>query len=306
MSPEGIAPQLVNGEWTLPAVDVSATRLYEPPPEKPIDPATWVAEGRAKLAASREPAGYGDLYLDTAQTIGSGVIASVANMVPDMVNGAVGWTEQFLHQKSGAFGRLDPWYEVRNGVAQDIVGDIRAVEGGLTALGPLKFGAAAGRLGTGAPSSMAAKISFAESANNIVDKTFGIKAGQLIADNPVASAYYARLQKQGTSVVFINDSAMSDMAFFEGQYNKVTINLSKHSSAEEIASTIVHESTHQGRYFKDIPLGNQYEEYLALRNEEFFATGARPSIDIRRQIWVDAQQIYPHLPQGRSPFGGQQ
>jgi hypothetical protein len=154
------------------------------------------------------------------------------------------------------------------------------------------------------PVSIASKVSFDRSLNE-VDRAIGVKAGLIISENPVASASYSRLLNQGTEVRFINNPAISDMGEFDGIRNVVTVNLAQHSSAAEVASTVVHESVHQNRYFNGIPLGTQYEEYLAFRNESLFYFGVRPSLTERQNIWTDVQRMYPHLPQGRSPFGGE-
>ena len=143
-----------------------------------------------------------------------------------------------------------------------------------------------------------------ESSLNEVDKAFARQAGQILSDNPVAAASYSRLQRQGTELRLVNDPDMPDMALFEGQYNRVTVNMLRHSSADEVASSVVHEATHQNRYFRDIPLGTQYEEYLSFRNEFLFEAGKRPTLIERQSIWDKVQQWYPQLPQGKSPFGG--
>jgi hypothetical protein len=156
-----------------------------------------------------------------------------------------------------------------------------------------------------APNNTAAKVSF-DSSLNEVDKAFGRQAGQILGENPVAAASYSRLQRQGTDLRLVNDPDMPEMALFEGQHNRVTVNMLRHSSADEVASSVVHEATHQNRYFRDIPLGNQYEEYLSFRNEFLFEAGRRPTLLERKSIWDNVQQWYPQLPQGKSPFGGAQ
>ena len=141
---------------------------------------------------------------------------------------------------------------------------------------------------------------------NVVDKAFASRAGGILADNPIGSAYYVRLQRQGTDVSFVNDPNMSAMGMFDPNRNTVTINMLRHSSAEEAASTVVHEATHQSGFFKGIPQNSQYAEYQSFRNEYLFQTGARPSLQERLNIWNDVQELYPHLPQGKYPFGGGQ
>ncbi|WP_105534112.1 hypothetical protein [Solimicrobium silvestre] len=148
-----------------------------------------------------------------------------------------------------------------------------------------------------------AKLSF-DSSLNVVDKSFDINAANILAENPVGSASYARLQNQGTSVAFVNDPEMNAMGLFNANTNDVTVNMALHSSPEEAASTIVHEATHQNGFFNGIPQITQYTEYQAFRNESLFQNGVRPSLDERLNIWNDFQSLCPDLPQGKYPFGG--
>ncbi|MDO8344802.1 MAG: polymorphic toxin type 50 domain-containing protein, partial [Cellvibrio sp.] len=80
----------------------------------------------------------GDIHLETAKTIGSAFVGSIANIPTDLVNGAAGWLERFSHSESGSLGRVGNLWDYRNPVAQDAAGDLRAVEGGLLMLTPLK------------------------------------------------------------------------------------------------------------------------------------------------------------------------
>lgn len=149
----------------------------------------------------------------------------------------------------------------------------------------------------------ASKLSF-DSSLNVVDRTFAVKTGEILAENPIGSASYARLQRQGTDVRFVNDPAMPDMGIFDPYNNSVTVNMLRHSSAEEAASTIMHEATHQNGFYKGAPQNTQFTEYQAFRNESLFQNGVRPSLSERLNIWNDVQSLYPHLPQGKYPFGG--
>jgi len=158
--------------------------------------------------------------------------------------------------------------------------------------------------GPGTNALLASKLSFDQSLN-VVDRTFSIKAGEVLAENPVGVAAYSRLLRQGTEIKFVNDPVMPDMGQFDAFKNTVTVNMLRHSSAMEAASTVVHEALHQNRFFKGAQLATQYEEYLAFRSESLFSNGTRPSLGERQRIWRDVQELYPHLPQGRSPFGGQ-
>lgn len=151
----------------------------------------------------------------------------------------------------------------------------------------------------------ASKLSF-DSSLNVVDKTFAIRTGEILAENPVGAASYARLQRQGTDIRFVNDSMMKELGLFEfdAKQNTVTVNMLRHSSAEEAASTIVHEATHQKGWFNGVPQNTQFTEYQAFRNEFLFMNGVRPSLSERMNIWNDVQSLYPDLPQGKFPFGG--
>lgn len=149
----------------------------------------------------------------------------------------------------------------------------------------------------------ASKLSF-DSSLNVVDRSFSVRAGEILADNPVGSASYARLQRQGTDVKFVNDPNMPAMGYFDAYDNSVTVNMLRHSSAEEAASTIVHEATHQNGFYNGVAQNTQFTEYQAFRNEALFMNGARPSLSERINIWNDVQSLYPDLPQGKYPFRG--
>ncbi|MFZ6876552.1 hypothetical protein ACO0LF_31330, partial [Undibacterium sp. Di27W] len=158
----------------------------------------------------------------------------------------------------------------------------------------------------------AAKISFEPSLNE-VDRIIGAKSGAVIAENPIAARSYQRLLDQGTDVRFVNDRFMGDAALFEGLTNTVTVNMLKMRSAEDVASAIVHEATHQKRWFNGAKLGTQYEEYMAYKNEFIFEASRnprlgefsiRPTLTERQELWRQTQENYKHLPQGKNPFGG--
>lgn len=139
---------------------------------------------------------------------------------------------------------------------------------------------------------------------NVVDKSFAKDAGKILTENPIGVASYARLQKQGTEVVFVSDPLMPAMGLFDGNRNRVTVNMLRHSSAEDAASTIVHEATHQSGFFRGIPQNTVYTGYRAFRNELLFSKGARPTLAERKDIWGAVESLYPDLPQGKYPFGG--
>lgn len=76
--------------------------------------------------------------------------------------------------------------------------------------------------------------------------------------------------------------------------------------APYLVSTLVHEGTHQSRFFRGARLGTQYDEYVAFRNEALFNLGRRPTLVERQVIWREVQQLYPELPSARVPVGGWQ
>lgn len=149
----------------------------------------------------------------------------------------------------------------------------------------------------------AAKITFDASLNEL-DKIFVNQTGKIISENPVAKASYERLLKQGTEVRMVRDSGMEDMGGFNKYKNRVIINLDKHSSSKEVVSTLVHEATHQKRYFQFKPKNTQYEEYLSFRNEFLFKESRRPTFTERKEIWDVVQEYYPHLEMKKNPFKG--
>ncbi|WP_115597041.1 LysM peptidoglycan-binding domain-containing protein, partial [Achromobacter sp. DH1f] len=159
-------------------------------------------------------------------------------------------------------------------------------------------------LSAGNTTGTGAKLSF-DTSLNVVDRAFSKEAGLILSENGVGRASYARLQAQGTEVRFVNDPQMHEMGLFNPYNNTVTVNMLRHTSAKEAASTVVHEAVHQNRAFRSKILPTtQYEEYLAFRNEFLFSESRRPSL-IERQLILDrVQELYPHLPSGKIPFGG--
>jgi YD repeat-containing protein len=148
----------------------------------------------------------------------------------------------------------------------------------------------------------AAKLSF-DPTTNVVDRSIGQDLGRAIAADPIASASYSRLQKQGTDVFLTSNPRLSLLGYFEPTSNRVTINLARHSSVSEVVSTIVHEATHQSRFHRGANIFSQYQEYLALRNEALYQLGRRPTLAQRQAIWEQTKMLYPELPEGRNPFG---
>ena len=56
--------------------------------------------------------------------------------------------------------------------------------------------------------------------------------------------------------------------------------------------------------FVDVEDRNK-NRYVAFRNEALFNLGRRPTLVERQVIWKDVQHLYPDLPSGPVPFGGQ-
>lgn len=75
---------------------------------------------------------------------------------------------------------------------------------------------------------------------------------------------------------------MVELGIFDRGANTVTVNMARHSNPSDVASTVVHEATHQNRFFRTGNAGTQYEEFLSFRNESFFETGVRPSLTERQ------------------------
>ena len=68
-----------------------------------------------------------------------------------------------------------------------------------------------------------------------------------------------------------------------------------HQTAEEVVSTLVHESSHFRRFSKNYR-NTQLDEYYSIRRELLYNKGRRPTADERNQIWVDVLLRYPGLP----------
>jgi len=150
------------------------------------------------------------------------------------------------------------------------------------------------------------KFAFDDSLN-AVDRTFAKQAGEIIAKDPVAAASYARLQREGTEVRFVNDPKIPQAGLFDRFKNTVTVNMLRHASPREAVSTIVHEATHQNRaYTNGVGANTLYEEYLAYRNEELFRTGTRPTLAQRQEIinWIQKVPDYNDIEAGPLPTFG--
>jgi hypothetical protein len=135
------------------------------------------------------------------------------------------------------------------------------------------------------------------------DRIFAGASGKTIAENPVARRSYARLQEQGTDVVYINDPEFGSSGLWNPHRNTVTINLADNLSPSEITSTLIHESSHQTRFFRGFSTPTQYEEFLSFRREALFEFGRRPTLIERRSIWdaIGRTPEYQNLPVGKVP-----
>lgn len=135
------------------------------------------------------------------------------------------------------------------------------------------------------------------------DRVFAQVSGRTIAENPVARRSYARLQEQGTDVVYINDADFGYAGLWDPHRNRVTINLAANQSPAEITSTLIHESSHQTRFFRGFETPTRYEEYLSFRREALFNLGRRPTLPERRIIWDEIGRTpdYQRLPTAKVP-----
>lgn len=61
----------------------------------------------------------------------------------------------------------------------------------------------------------------------------------------------------------MNDPAMEALGYFDAYTNSVTVNMGRHFSAREAASTIVREAAHQNGFYKGRPQNTQFSEYQA-------------------------------------------
>ncbi|EDQ7230608.1 RHS repeat-associated core domain-containing protein [Salmonella enterica subsp. enterica] len=212
---------------------------------------------------------------------------------------------QYEDEESGLFYNLNRYYQPELG--RYITPDPVKLCGGLNfyqyvGSNPTKWIDPVGLLAGLGESQKAYKIQFDESTN-IVDQSWGKQMGDIIAEDPIANASYRRLQEQGTTVKIVNDPYMAEAGYFDPATNEVIINSAKHSSADEMASTLIHEATHvQRKYRNNVPYWTQYEEYLAARNEALFELKIRPSLSERKEIMRGVKDRYNELPKGKEIF----
>ncbi|MBC3930030.1 HNH endonuclease, partial [Undibacterium sp. CY21W] len=122
----------------IPTAEVSAAKPNPSSSTPPSTPTMFNVVGSGKINPKNNSANRGNIHLETAKTIGSAFAGSILNTPGDIINGVASWTEEFLHKSDGSFGRVGNLWDYRNPVAQDAAGDLRAVEGGLLMLTPLK------------------------------------------------------------------------------------------------------------------------------------------------------------------------
>lgn len=79
-----------------------------------------------------------NINVELWKTIGNSALQAAGNLVPDLVNGLVSWTERFLHRGDRTLGRMSDWVESRNVVSDEIVSDMRVAASGILILAPLK------------------------------------------------------------------------------------------------------------------------------------------------------------------------
>ncbi|CAN0584413.1 unnamed protein product, partial [Laminaria digitata] len=84
----------------------------------------------------------------------------------------------------------------------------------------------------------------------IVDPARMRNVGEAIAGDPVATAAYRQLQRQGTEVIMDFGPPPSSDLMGEADWarNQVTLYMQNHRSAEEAVATLVHESSHISRF----------------------------------------------------------
>jgi len=77
------------------------------------------------------------LVRDTYSTIKNGASMAVNNLRSDVYNGAMGWAEQFSHQPTGSFGRMDLPVTPLNPVASQVSSDLRGAAATAISLAPI-------------------------------------------------------------------------------------------------------------------------------------------------------------------------
>ncbi|OQS40681.1 hypothetical protein, partial [Chromobacterium haemolyticum] len=145
-----------------------------------------------------------------------------------------------------------------------------------------------------------------DSSLSEVDRIFGQASGKTISENYVARNSYARLQQQGTEVVYMNDVDFGMAGQWQPGFNRVVVNFSEHTGPSELTSTLIHEAAHQTRYYRGFTDITKYEEYFAFRREALFSLERRPTLFERQDIWnaIGKTPEYINLPVGKVPVKG--
>ena len=126
-----------------------------------------------------------------------------------------------------------------------------------------------------------------------------------ITESSLALKAYHRIHDQGVKV-FLERNPL-DCSTTMGQYDPVEFEViiyeSNNLNAEEVISTMIHESTHVDyRVNRGIKSNSKYEEYKAACRGFLYEKKRRPSFAERRQIWSDVYELYPNLRVYRTPF----
>lgn len=119
-----------------------------------------------------------------------------------------------------------------------------------------------------------------------------------IVSNPVAYRSYQQLQKQGTIVeLHFGPAPARTMGEAHPPYNVVQIYVRNHANVKELASTLVHESSHIHRAARG-NVTSLLDEVRARSREVLYRTGRRPTGAERRAIWrqVEGMAEYDGLP----------
>jgi len=147
---------------------------------------------------------------------------------------------------------------------------------------------------------VANKIQFS-SVSDELDSFVGLRTGQLVTENQVASRAYSQLQQYGVDVHL--EFGLPPSANIWGQTVQgldrsvsVWIYMQRTMTAQNTAGTLVHESSEVARIMRGLRVNTQYSEFLAARREFLFYMGRKPTLQERGVIWHDVQRAYPELP----------
>jgi hypothetical protein len=146
------------------------------------------------------------------------------------------------------------------------------------------------------------KRNSADKSNKIYDVQ---RVWDKITENVLALKAYHRIVDQGV-IVFLESNPLdfsATMGEFDRIKHEVRIYESNNLNAEEVISTMIHESVHVDfRLKKAIKSNSKYEEYKAACRSFLYDIKRRPSFSERRQIWTDICELYPALDIYKTPF----